>query len=70
MHENNIDIYSLDNIYNTSYKINNLKFLFIVEIINLKILRKNFFLYIYIKNYICKYLILLFNIIRIMINYK
>ena len=46
MHKNNIDIYSLDNIYNTSYKINNLKFLFIVEIINLKILRKNFFLYI------------------------
>ena len=46
MHKNNIDIYSLDNIYNTSYKINNLKFLFIVEIMNLKILRKNFFLYI------------------------
>lgn len=51
MHENNIDIYSLDNIYNNSYKINNLKFLFIVEIINLKILRKNFFLYIYQKLY-------------------
>ena len=47
MHENNIDIYSLDNIYNTSYKINNLKFLFIVEITNFKILRKNFFLYRY-----------------------
>ncbi len=47
MHENNIDIYGLDNIYNTSYKINNLKFLFIVEIINFKILRKNFFLYRY-----------------------
>lgn len=47
MHENNIDIYGLDNKYNTSYKINNLKFLFIVEITNLKILRKNFFLYIY-----------------------
>lgn len=51
MHENNIDIYSLDNKYNTSYKINNLKFLFIVEIINFKILRKNFFLYIYQKLY-------------------
>lgn len=51
MHEKNIDIYSLDNKYNTSYKINNLKFLFIVEIINLKILRKNFFLYIYQKLY-------------------
>lgn len=69
MHENNIDIYNLDNIYNTSYKINNLKFLFIVEIINLKIFEK-ISSYTYIKYYICKYLMLLFYIIRIMINYK
>ncbi len=51
MHKNNIDIYGLDNIYNTSYKINILKFLFIVEITNFNILRKNFFLYIYQKLY-------------------
>lgn len=51
MHKNNIDIYSLDNIHNTSYKINILKFLFIVEITNFNILRKNFFLYIYQKLY-------------------
>lgn len=47
MHENNIDIYSLYNKFKTSYYINNFIFLCINQFFYLKILRKNFLLYIY-----------------------